>query len=865
MSRLQPATMRAVQLSIIGLLIGGGSPAAQERRASELSYVFEVAGDQLVEFTVSGYVENFEQRAREMARCIANMPESHRRHIVPIYIVPELPGGRASGGAGWYPREGQGNGTMRVWLSETAQARTGVPASVISEDLSRDIPGIIGIKHRRFDRQASAEAGDQYPIYDLSIIHEIGHSLQTAIGPLVDRHSVTESQLAQTRRPLAEAEADAYARFITRPNRICRRSALDGESMASCSARVAGLLRASMAFSNVPEDWNPRSNCINNTQLDAADAVSQEIGEDTGEDAVESRAPNPTSVNSAGDLARRALPVGIGVFLQRVHHPNNAFGTPAEFAANLRDGNVTWLAIPANQEGWLDEFENYLDEWRENAQFSQLFVWTGGPETSEDPESQVDRLVRVASRLDASGIILDPERAFNGERGRPAAEALMDEARRRADEVGLSIGVTTLANARIPLDAFAHADFGMPQIYDRSDSLPAAYPRERVAAWRQTFEHVYPVLGAHHRDECPRNQRCPIRPKTDDEISQLMAETPFDDGIVGWWRYAYLQSGNHWRNIAGAELGGRQHSSEGDQTQDGDPNDSEPIAPVADNAEHDPGDSGNGASIFEGPLYPIGWDGRYLVFNRALFGLSEAYNLLFGHRYHPTNEELLIPRDAYLPDGLTMLFSRIEFPAYTSRYDPRGFVAQLTEEARRMLDTLPDITDQDRIERDTQPDWVSASAWRNMLRRLDANRRGVRVYPGASPGGTDIVSTVTDEGLGFYAEMIEDETVLRQRLDLVEPSIWEQVTGRSTTEAWLDWTLSANRDYNHFMMSQLRLGHSVRDARRRYAEHARHRLAMTVLRSLQIAGGGDAAPAAQAIAGGANLAWQIYNGGAVQD
>lgn len=275
MNRIRTWLARAVLArAVIGICaVVASSASAQDDR--EISYSFEFGGDRIVEFTIVGQPNRINDVTREIARCLGNMPEAHRRHLAPIYIVPTLPGGRTTG-SGFYPKDEAQSANMRAWLGRSE--RTGVPDALIEEHLAReDITGIIAITHARVN-------DPRLRIYHLSALHETAHALQAA-GLALTRPGVSVASLAQKydRAPqnIREHEAEAYSRYIARPSRVCRRDKLpSGESMAVCSRRVVRILREAPAFAEVPSDWAPLPNCRTNTDLDA---VSDEDAPETAE------------------------------------------------------------------------------------------------------------------------------------------------------------------------------------------------------------------------------------------------------------------------------------------------------------------------------------------------------------------------------------------------------------------------------------------------------------------------------------------------------------------------------------------------------------------------------------------------------
>jgi hypothetical protein len=149
------------------------------------------------------------------------------------------------------------------------------------------------------------------------------------------------------------------------------------------------------------------------------------------------------------------------------------------------------------------------------------------------------------------------------------------------------------------------------------------------------------------------------------------------------------------------------------------------------------------------------------------------------------------------------------------------------------LEASPDLTDQDEVLRESAPSWMPADVWRELLDQLAAGRDGVEVFENRSPSETDIVGVVRDDGLGAYAEMVEDVDRLYGIRGVLPPGRLEALTGQSSEQAAVRWLAQANADYNRFMMREVRAGRTVREARRRYQQHAHTRLVTTILQSVQ--------------------------------
>lgn len=186
-----------------------------------------------------------EMRVRSVMESVRRMPAQHLAVLDTILVVEQFPGRRTTGGGYWK------NNELSLWMSR--ENVTGVPALDIRWHTShyrRANAGIIALT-----RTAMMSS-----VYQLSVLHEIAHSVDNHIGITLPGATVNDFRGVHYHAPRpGEYAADAYSRFIFNPNRVCDlRHLPEGENMRTCSQRLIALLRRSPAFASLPANWTPR-------------------------------------------------------------------------------------------------------------------------------------------------------------------------------------------------------------------------------------------------------------------------------------------------------------------------------------------------------------------------------------------------------------------------------------------------------------------------------------------------------------------------------------------------------------------------------------------------------------------------------
>ena len=200
-------------------------------------------GSKIVNFYVYAQIPDLERRIQTILSNLERLPPGHIDVIDPIFIVNRFPGGRTTGGGYWSP------GAVRnQWLGRFNA--TGVPDEDIQAYvLSQPNTGIVGITKAAFLRD----------IYLFTIFHELAHSVDYHLGIVPAGSTVDHFRgVHYPSKNVNEYAAEAYARFILVPSRICRTGNIPvGENSNTCSQRLINVLMESPAFRRVPRYWRP--------------------------------------------------------------------------------------------------------------------------------------------------------------------------------------------------------------------------------------------------------------------------------------------------------------------------------------------------------------------------------------------------------------------------------------------------------------------------------------------------------------------------------------------------------------------------------------------------------------------------------
>lgn len=236
------------------------------------------------------------------------------------------------------------------------------------------------------------------------------------------------------------------------------------------------------------------------------------------------------------------VPQGKGMFIRSLTGTGSVENMKQTIIAN----DLKWVCIqrlwqyedPAqdkllNGSSW-DSYKVALEE-------TGCDVWIWGWPIPERIDDFVKEMSDTCSKWGALGIVLDVESPWYDEPTK--ATELMTKMR----ALGVPVGVTSYGapwfHTRFPFKEFSSADFGIPQIYDSENTMPADYPTRSVEEWTKFgYSHVIPASSAY---------------KSASQMQDLLDRTPVPDGGLLWWDWynANLDTtGGRWGVIMGYSI-----------------------------------------------------------------------------------------------------------------------------------------------------------------------------------------------------------------------------------------------------------------------------------------------------------------------
>ncbi len=229
----------------------------------------------------------------------------------------------------------------------------------------------------------------------------------------------------------------------------------------------------------------------------------------------------------------RTLPKGKGVWIDDLVREGK---NPAHLIERLKWLDISWIAIEI---AWHDSNQDNTHNLEDGslavfvpelvAAGIQCWVW-GFP--SPDRVGRFVELVEYAYKVapQVAGVIVDAEKPFYGPQYAPQLEDLMSRLIGLGRLVGASSYGYTKYHPAFPFEAFAGADFGMPQVYSE---LGEKYPNKADDSWRALgIDYIVPINGASsaHKSGDPDGWG----------LEEQAAASDTSDGAISFWNYRHL-------------------------------------------------------------------------------------------------------------------------------------------------------------------------------------------------------------------------------------------------------------------------------------------------------------------------------------
>lgn len=227
------------------------------------------------------------------------------------------------------------------------------------------------------------------------------------------------------------------------------------------------------------------------------------------------------------------VPKGKGMFIRSWDHCES----PEKLRSRIVEGGLSWVCVLryCQYEDGEDLFngnDEDLDGFITTLKNENCDLWLWGrpfPGREEEFISQMDNSI---SHLGAFGIILDCKDGADW--AGHSAKKLMDLALGTGTTVGVSCDGGVWKNPSLPMEEWARADFGIPQIYEAHGTWDPDFPQDAVNAWQQAgFRHVVPATGSFvpHMDE-------------------LLQRIPTPEQAIVFWDWYFTTRNSRWDALA---------------------------------------------------------------------------------------------------------------------------------------------------------------------------------------------------------------------------------------------------------------------------------------------------------------------------
>lgn len=240
-------------------------------------------------------------------------------------------------------------------------------------------------------------------------------------------------------------------------------------------------------------------------------------------------------------MTTTTIPRGKSMFVTAL----SSADSEAKLATKIGDANLDWICVERYKApGVNGEGEKWFNgpQLRDEGSYTyrrtlrkancDLWLWGWPGVGSDAAKTFADAMGQAVQDFDAVGIVIDVEKDWIG-----VANSEVDTLMAELAKLECPVGVTSYGAAwnfsTFPWRAFAAADFGVPQIYDSSNNQGSSYPGRSVDAWQaEGFKRIVPASAAYD--------------KTEDQMRQLLANTPTPEDAILWWSWANANSPDMW-------------------------------------------------------------------------------------------------------------------------------------------------------------------------------------------------------------------------------------------------------------------------------------------------------------------------------
>tara|TARA_R110002126_G_scaffold145417_4_gene291460 strand:- start:151 stop:1086 length:936 start_codon:yes stop_codon:yes gene_type:complete len=233
------------------------------------------------------------------------------------------------------------------------------------------------------------------------------------------------------------------------------------------------------------------------------------------------------------------LPQGKGMFIRGLDHT----GSATQMIKTMKDNGLTWVCV---QRIW--QYENgdsdlrnsdHMVEYARAVHAAGFGFWLWGYPVPGKQGEFAQVLLESVDATSAQGIVIDPERPYKNTEGEATAlmQALMPGCIDRQVLLGFTSYGAVWYHQNFPWREFSTAHFALPQNYDKDNDLGEDYPtRSHEAYAEHGFRVIIPASAAYS--------------KTDEQMRELLANTPTPQGAIIWWDWYNADENDLWAPVS---------------------------------------------------------------------------------------------------------------------------------------------------------------------------------------------------------------------------------------------------------------------------------------------------------------------------